>query len=110
MVAVKKPAHTRAKTFLKEWREFRSLTQEEAAERLEIDRTTLSKIERREVPYNQDFLERAALAYGCDASDLLSINPTAPDPPRLIYDRLKNAKKEHQERALAIINALLDVG
>lgn len=92
MAPVPKPKPTnRLPHFLRQWRDHKGLSQEEAAERAEIDRTTLSKIERGLVPYNQDLLERLALAYGCDASDLISVNPVAWDGPKLVYDALKKA-------------------
>ena len=69
---------SRQSTFLRNWRKFKKLSQEAAAESLEIKQGTLSKIERGQLPYNQDFLEKAALVYGCDASDLLAVDPLAP--------------------------------
>jgi transcriptional regulator with XRE-family HTH domain len=92
---------------MREWRKFKKLTQEQAAERCDVDRTTLGRIEKGELPYNQDFLEKLALAYGIDVSDLLQVNPLIPDPPRLVYARLRGASKEKQQQALLIIEALL---
>lgn len=107
MAPVKKTKHDRAKTYLREWRKHRGVSQETAADRLEIDPATLSRLENGKLPYNQDFLERAALAYGCEVTDLLTVNPLRPDPPRLIYDRLKAAPKATQDQALAILEAFL---
>lgn len=110
MAPRKKPHHDRAPTFLRAWRKYRKLSRDVAAERVDIDGTTLGRIERGEIPYNQDFLERMALVYGCDPSDILNIDPMKPDPPRLVYDRLRSADKAVQERALAILDALLKAG
>lgn len=110
MPPVSKNPHTRQRTFLREWRKYRGLSQTEAAERVEIDQTTLGRIERGVVPYNQDFLERLALAYGCDVEDLLSVDPLKPDPPKLVYNRLRAAPKAVQEQALRILDALLRDG
>ena len=107
MPPVKKSKHDRARTFLREWRKFRQLTQARAAERVEIDEATLSRIERGHLPYNQDLLERLAHAYTCEVSDLLTINPMAPDKPRLIYDRLRAAPQDVQAQAVAVLEALL---
>lgn len=60
--------------------------------------------------YNQDFLERIALVYGCEPSDILNIDPLKPDPPRLVYDRLRAANKDVQDRAMAVLDALLKAG
>lgn len=101
------PTRPRGRHFLRQWRKHRDLTQEQASERLEIEQGTLSKIERGLVPYNQDFLERAALAYGCEPSDLLDIDPLAPNAPKLIYTRLAKADPATQRRALDVLEALL---
>lgn len=110
MPPVKKPPHARQKTFLREWRKYFGISQDDAASRVEIDRTTLSKIERGQLPYNQDFLEKLALAYGCDAADFLNVNPLAPDPPRLVWGALKKASPEKQAEAWRIVEALLKAG
>lgn len=110
MPPVKKPLHPRAPTFLRQWRKYKKLTQDQASERVEIDQATLGRIERGVLPYNQDLLERLALAYGCDVSDLLDIDPLKPDPPRLVYDKLRHASPAMQKRALEVLEALLKAG
>lgn len=97
----------RHRTFLREWREYRELTLEQAADRMEMHHTTLGRVEKGQVPYNQDFLEMAALVYGCEASDLIDNNPREWNVPRLVYDRLRNAPLDKQREALAIVEALL---
>ena len=103
----KPPEHRRDPTFLRAWRDFRDLNQDEAAEKMGIDRSTLSKIENGRLPYNQDLLERAALVYGCDPEDLLAIDPLKPDPPKLIYDRLRRASPDVQRQVMDVIDVLL---
>jgi transcriptional regulator with XRE-family HTH domain len=107
MPPVKKPPHSRGATYMRQWRKFKKLTQEQAAERCDVDRTTLGRIEKGELPYNQDFLEKLALAYGVDVIDILTVDPLVPDPPRLVYDRLRKASKEKQQQAMLILDALL---
>ena len=107
MPPVRKRKHDRNLTHLRGWRKHRQLTQEQLAERLEVDIATISRLERGEIPYNQDFLERAALALGCDVVDLLTIDPLAPDAPKLVYNRLRTAPKAVQEKAVAILDAFL---
>jgi transcriptional regulator with XRE-family HTH domain len=110
MAPKKKPEHHRGKTYLRQWRKLRKLTLAKASERVDIDGTTLGRIERGELPYNQDFLERLAHAYGCDPADFLNIDPLKPDPPRLVYSRLQSAPHDVQVRALAVLEALLKAG
>lgn len=107
MASRKKSPHNRRDTFLRNWRKFRELTLQRAADRLDIDYTTLGRIERGEVPYNQDLLERLAMAYGCEVTDLLDIDPLKPDAPKLVYSRLRHASPEIQRQALAIMEAFL---
>lgn len=93
MAPVPKTRRPKQKTFLREWRLYRNLSQEKAAERLEIDRTTLSRIERGLVPYNQGLLESAAEAYSCEVVDLIIRNPTDPEAPWSIWETLKPAQR-----------------
>lgn len=79
----------RRRTFIAEWREFRGLTQEQLAERLDTTKATISRIENRVIGYSQDFLEACADALGTHPANLLSRPPrkddsVAPDltPPR----------------------------
>lgn len=97
----------RRRHFLKEWRTFRELTQETAAARIGIDQSTLSRIERGHVPYDQDFLEAAAYAYMCDPADLIMRNPGDADAPWSIMDSLKKASPEQKEQVRAVVDALL---
>lgn len=97
----------RSATFLKQWRDFRRLTQAQAAERIEVDQSTLSRIERGEVPYDQDFLEKAAFAYNCEPADLIMRNPAQPDAVWSILDNLRKADPAQREQARAVVDALL---
>src|SRR5271166_3357427 len=66
---------TRRKTFIREWRSFRHLTQEQLAERVNMSPGNLSLIERGLQNYTQDTLESLAEALQCDPADLLMRNP-----------------------------------
>jgi transcriptional regulator with XRE-family HTH domain len=102
------PPPSRKPTFLREWRKFRKMSQAVACERMGIVKQgTLSKIERGELPYNQDFLEQAALAYGCDAVDLIAVNPLQTDSLKSIFSILRTAPPETQRRVIVVIDALL---
>lgn len=81
MAKVKKAERVRNKHFIKEWREHLGLKQEQAAERLGITQSTLSRIEGARTPYDQDFLEIAAQAYGVSISDLITRHPATPLTP-----------------------------
>ena len=69
----------RRRHFLREHREARKLTQEQVAEELDTSKATISRIERGELPYNQDFLELYADLLGVHPSVLLGQPPTERD-------------------------------
>lgn len=72
---MRKPQRRLRKHYMQEWRKFRGLTQEQAAGRLDITQATLSRIEKLLIPYSQNLLEGAAIAYDCEPADLLNVNP-----------------------------------
>lgn len=74
--------------YIKEWRKFRQLTQEQLAERVGIDKSYLSKIENGKKRYDQPFLEAAAEALRCAPGDLIIRNPIDPDGIWSIWDQL----------------------
>lgn len=103
MAPVKKPPRTRKKHFLREWRDVADLSQEEAAERAEIDRSSISKIEAGIVPYNQDLLEALAPAYGCEVADLVSADPGKVRETAVILS-FRRASEEQKRIVAAVLN------
>ncbi len=96
--------------FLKEWREYRGLDQETAAERIGISRSQLSKIENMKSPYIQGLLEAAAHAYQCAEGDLITRNPLDEDAPWSLVDQLSKAPEPTQATIRAVIASLLKTG
>lgn len=86
----KKLDHQRQRHFLAEWRKHANLTQEKAADRLGITQASLSRLETGKQPYSQDFLERAAEAYGTDPASILMRNPLDKEAPWSIENKLKS--------------------
>lgn len=110
MAPIKKPKQQLQRTFLKEWREYHNLSQEAAASRLNISRTLLSKIENAKSPYTQQFMENAAVAYGCEVADLIMRNPLDRDAVWSLQDQLKKATPERREQIIAVVETLLKTG
>ena len=102
----------RLRHFIKAWRVFRDLTQEQVAERLSehgvsVSAATISRIERFELPYTQDMLEAFADAFACEPADLIMRDPTDQNAVWSIIDNLKKASPEVRSQVRAVTDALL---
>lgn len=83
------------------------LTQAQAAERIGISRENYGRIENNKVPYNQDILEVAAVAFGCTVADLLMRNPLDNSAPWALMESVANADPEQRKQIIAVIETLL---
>lgn len=108
MPSVKKPGRTRTKTFIRAWREYRGLSQEKMAGRVEMSRENYSKIENGRVPYNQDFLEQAAIALSCSVSDLLERDPNIDTYIEQLRRLMTQTTEGEQKQILAIAKTLIE--
>lgn len=108
MVQKQKPRH-----FLREWRKHAGLSLEQACERVEaivgdrvvaegeerdlrkigVSYSTLSRIERGDVPYNQNLLELLAEAYNTDPASLIMRDPSDPEGIWSIYDQIPQEQR-----------------
>lgn len=100
MAPIKRPARKFRKHYLREWREKIGLTQEQAADRIGWDRTSLGRVENMQVPYSQGLLEAAAEAYGVEVWTLLNVNPFKDGDVIDITSLLKNATPEDRAAIL----------
>jgi phage repressor protein C with HTH and peptisase S24 domain len=89
-----------AKTFIKEWRKYRGLTQEQLADMIDMSNSNLSRIESGSVRYTSDSLEMIAHALAVNVADLLSRSPsetlTSPDATHSLSFGRNNAQKSTQ--------------
>ncbi|RMF02469.1 MAG: XRE family transcriptional regulator [Alphaproteobacteria bacterium] len=108
MPPVKKHKPHRSRTYLRAWRQYRHLTQEQAAGRIGCDRTTLSRIESGKVPYNQDFLEAAALAYNCEVWELLMSDPHKEGAIVDVAHMLRRADPEDRAKIIGFAQGILE--
>jgi transcriptional regulator with XRE-family HTH domain len=90
----------RQRIFLKEWRKERGLSAEKLAASLGVVKSTVTRIEKGERPYNQDLIEQAAEILDCDPMDLLLRDPADPTGIWDIWDRIS---EQDRERALAVL-------
>lgn len=93
----KRIAHTGSQQhrrhFIRQWREYRGLTQDQLAERLDTSKASISRIENFKQPYTQDLLEALADALMCEPADLIMRDPTREDAIWSIYDQLEPAQR-----------------
>lgn len=98
----------RTKHYIKEWREYRGLTQERAIERLGWSQSKISRLERGETPYDEFDLAAASVAYNCSPSDLISVNPLVEGDVIDIMGMLRTAEPGARNVAKRILKELLD--
>lgn len=77
----------RQRTFIKEWREFRGLSQEALGEKTDMTGGNLSLIERGLQNYTQETLEKFAQALQCEPADLLIRDPNDPEGIWSVWDQ-----------------------
>lgn len=94
MAKIKSNETARRRTFFREWREFRSLTQEQLAERLDVSVGLISQLENRKVNYTQATLEALAQALNCEPADLLIRDPSDPEGIWSIWDHAKKGERQ----------------
>lgn len=94
---LRRPAHV----YLKEWLEYRGISAEQLAGRIETSKSVISKLMNGHQRYNQDWLEAIAYALDCEVAELYR-PPTAPTANEL----LSQMSPETRETALNILRDL----
>lgn len=82
------------RTFIAQWRDFRNLTQEQLADRLDMTQSHLSMLENGRRGYTQETLEAVANALQTDVASLLMRDPTDPDAIWSIWDQAKPGERQ----------------
>lgn len=101
---------TRKRHFLKEWRRYRGLTQEQLAERIDTSASTISQLETGKQGYTQRTLEELALALATEPASLLAENPADGGDVWRLLERLRQLSPTARRQALTILDALSDTG
>lgn len=79
----------RLRTYFKEWRKYRDMTLETAAEQSGMSVGNISAMERGAQAYTQDGLEALAAAYRCTPGQLLNVDPNKDDAIWSIWEKAK---------------------
>lgn len=97
----------RRRHFIKQWREYRGLTQEQLADRLHTTKANISRIENRVQGYTQDFLEACADALQTDPASLIMRDPSNDDAMWSVWEQ---AKPSERNQIVAIAKTLIKTG
>lgn len=90
--------------FVKEWRQFRGLTQEQLAERAGMSVGNVSQLERGLQGYSTEGLERLADALACDPAHILMVDPTKDEAIWSIWEKAgEGQRRQIVEHAKIII-------
>ncbi len=88
-----KPRKQYRRTYIREWRLHRGLTLERLAERIDMQASALSYLERGQSGYTQGTLELIAEALETDPASLMMRNPKDADAIWSIWDNASEAEK-----------------
>lgn len=94
-MAKPRPKKQYRRTFIREWREYRGISQERLAERIGRTPGLVSQVENQKGPYTQETLEAIADALMCEPVDLLVRNPLDPEGIWSIWDRVEPSQRSH---------------
>ena len=94
--------------YIKSWRLYRHLTQQQVAERVGLDKSVVSKVENHHIRYTQETLEAFAQAFDCQVGDLFSAPPNELDLFRqAVRAAQQNGTPEQLETVAKVINAMV---
>ncbi len=97
------------RTFIRQWREYRGLSQDRLVEQMRelvtgFSKSTLSRIENGHQAYTQPVLEALAESLRCSPADLIMRDPNS--EIWSIADTLEALPKEQQQTVITMIEAL----
>lgn len=104
------PKPRKAHHFIREWRKYRGLTQEQLADRIEQTSGGISQLENGLINYTQPTLEALAVALNCEPGDLLSRDPALDDALYELQKILRLASGPDQQKALRVLREMLGTG
>ncbi len=100
------PVARRPRHFLRAWRKYRGLTQEQLADRIGVSGSNISLLESGKQNYTQRILEEIALALGTSPASLLTEDPVDQTEMRKIVDKLQLLSPATRRIAIVILEAL----
>jgi transcriptional regulator with XRE-family HTH domain len=98
-----KSDNPRGAHFIRAWRKMHNYKLDKMAADLDIDRSSLSRIERGEQPYSEDFLTACAVYLHCSPAALIGWEP---GPTEDLFDIWQDLSEDDQERVIAMLKGL----
>lgn len=102
------PSDPSAPTYLRQWRKFRRLTQEQLAERVGMTAPTISQLENNKQGFTGETLAKMAQALGCSPAALLAYDPTEEDSLWPIFEAADRLRGRDKQKIRAILKVALD--
>jgi transcriptional regulator with XRE-family HTH domain len=93
--------------YVRQWRDFRGLTQEQLAERVGKSRALITQIEKGWTDLTEEMIYSLSEALNCEPGDLFRVNPQKAGAVVDITDMLKNSDPAIQAEALGYIRGLV---
>jgi len=84
----------RRRLFLRQWREYRQLSQDALASRIGKTQGLISQLENSKVNYTGDLLEALAKALKCEPADLITRDPLDPQAPWALWESLRPTERK----------------
>lgn len=105
----RKPPKSRrnVRHYLKEWRQYRGLTQDTLAERVNRSRGLISQIEAGHTELTEEMIYGLSEALACAPWDLLRVNPLVEGMVVDITDALRGKPADVQAEALGFVRGLI---
>lgn len=89
--------------YIREWRKYRGLTQEQLAERIGITKSYVTKIETGARRYDQPFLEAAAEVLRVAPADLIMRDPSDPEGLWSLWDDLTPPERQQAVDLIRVV-------
>lgn len=102
----KKRDQTPVRHYLKEWRKYRRLTQDQLAGRVDVSRGLIAQYESGTTKIPEDMIYALANALQCDSWDLFRVNPLKEGDVVDITDELRGLSASERSEALGYIRGL----
>jgi len=105
---VSPPADFSTPTYLRQWRRYRGLTQEQLADAVGMTAPTISQLENNKQGFTGETLAKLAHALRCSPAALLGHDPTQEDSLWPVVEAAGHLQARDRQKILAILKVALE--